>query len=85
MNRKSSPAIGVVLSEEYKSRLDGLAFGPKDSISHIKLYTVRKGDTFPLIARKTLGSSVKGKMLAELNGLPVNTQFIPGVRIKTIY
>jgi len=76
---------GKINAEKYKSYLDGLAYGPKDDIRHIKLYRVRRGDTLPIIARRTLGSSVKAKILAELNGVPVSSQLIPGATIKTIY
>ncbi len=75
----------VVLSEKYKSYLDGLAYGPRDRTRHIKLYTVRPGDSFELIAKKTLGSSLKAKQLAYLNGMPVSAQLIPGVTLKIIY
>lgn len=76
---------GLTLAENYKPYLDGLAHGPKDDLRHIKLYKVRTGDTFPVIARRTLGSAVKAKDLAELNGMPVNAQLIPGATIKIIY
>lgn len=76
---------GKVNAERYKSYLNGLAYGPKDDIRHIKLYKVRQGDTLPIIARRTLGSAVKARVLAELNGIPVNAQLIPDATIKTIY
>jgi len=74
-----------VAAEKYKSYLDGLPYGPKDNLRHIKIYTVRSGDSLPVIARRTLGSAVKAKQLAEINGIPVNTQLIPGAKIKTIF
>jgi len=82
---KTTKGSGEVFSEKYKSYLDGLPYGPKDNLRHIKLYTVRTGDTLPLIAKRTLGSSIKARMLAYLNGIPVNTQLIPGAKIKIIY
>lgn len=76
---------GLVLAEKYRSYLNGLAYGPKDNMRRIKLYTVKRGDTFQLIAKKTLGSSIKARTLAYLNGMPENAQLIPGAKIKTIY
>jgi predicted Zn-dependent protease len=75
----------LVLSDKYKSYLDGLAYGPKENLRHIKIHTVRSGDTFSHIANKTLGSSLKAKILAYINGMPENAQLIPGAKIKTIY
>ncbi|MCP4716684.1 MAG: M48 family metalloprotease [Deltaproteobacteria bacterium] len=75
----------LVLAEKYKAYLDGLAFGPKDDLRRIKLYRVRPADSFESIARKTLGSSTKAKLLAELNGIPISAQLIPGAKIKIIY
>lgn len=85
MDKKDYSFRGKVNAEQYKSYLNGLAYGPKDDIRHIKLYTVQRGDTLPLIARRTLGSSVKARVLAELNGIPTSTQLIPGATIKIIY
>jgi len=76
---------GLVLADKYRSYLNGLAYGPKDNMRRIKLYTVKRGDTFQLIAKKTLGSSIKARTLAYLNGMPENAQLIPGAKIKTIY
>lgn len=76
---------GLVLAEKYKSYLDGLAYGPKDNLRHIKIYTVKKGDSFLLIAKKNLGSTMEAKKIAGLNGMPVNAQLIPGAKIKIIY
>ncbi len=84
-HKKDYSHRGKINAERYKSYLNGLAYGPKDDIRHIKLYTVRRGDSLPIIARRTLGSSVKAKTLAELNGMPVSTQLIPGATIKIIY
>jgi len=76
---------GRILTDKYKEMIDGLAYGPRDNMRHIKLYTVTAGDSFEQIARKTLGSSVHARKLAQLNGMPENAQLIPGARIKTIY
>lgn len=79
---KDSPKI---LSEKYKMMIDGLAYGPRNDMRHIKIYTVAAGDSFEQIARRTLGSSVYARKIAYLNGMPENAQLIPGVKIKTIY
>ncbi len=80
-----TPVQGLVREDLYKSYLDGLAYGPKNSLRHIKLYTVLHGDDFPLIARRTLGSAVKAREIALLNGLPDSAPLDPGSTIKIIY
>lgn len=85
-NNKLSPRTGgLIMSTEYKAYLDGLPYGPRENIRHIKLYTVKQGDSFPLIAKKTLGSSIKANHIAYLNGMPANAPLVPGVKIKIIY
>lgn len=76
---------GKILADEYKRMIDGLAYGPRNDLRHIKIYTVVTGDSFEQIARRTLGSAVHGRRLAQLNGMPENAQLIPGAKIKTIY
>lgn len=82
--RQSQPRLEV-RSEQYKQYLDGLAFGPRERLQHIKLYTVRPGDTFGHIARRTSGSTVKARLLSELNGMPVSAQLIAGATLKVLY
>jgi len=74
-----------ILADRYKLMIDGLAYGPRDDLRHIKIYTVSTGDSFEQIARRTLGSSVYARKLAQLNGMPENAQLVPGAKIKTIY
>jgi len=76
---------GEVLGEKYLSMIDGLAYGPREGLRHIKIYTVANGDTFETIARKTMGASGQAKKLAQLNGLPEGSSLVPGVKIKTVY
>ncbi|MCX8043687.1 MAG: M48 family metalloprotease [Desulfobacterota bacterium] len=87
LQSRDSPAkdSSAVLAEKYKSMIDGLAYGPRNDVRHIKLYTVAPGDTFEQIARRTMGSSVYARKLAYLNGMPEHAQLIPGIKIKTIY
>jgi predicted Zn-dependent protease len=76
---------GEVLGDKYLSIIDGLAYGPREELRHIKIYTVASGDTFETIARKTMGSSTQAKKLAQLNGMPEGSPLVPGAKIKTIY
>jgi predicted Zn-dependent protease len=81
---KSSQDNTLILSDKYKDYLDGLAYGPKENLRHIKIYTAQDGDTLSLIANKTMGTEQSVKDLAELNGLPAQMQLLPGTKIKTI-
>jgi predicted Zn-dependent protease len=74
-----------VRAEQYKSYLEGMAFGPRERLRHIKLYQVQEGDTFADIARKTMGSAVKAQELALLNGMPEGAQLIPGATLKILH
>lgn len=76
---------GLILSEQYKKHIDGLAFGPRESMRRIKIYRVRHGDCFSSLARRTMGTTQKAGMLAYLNGMHTNTQLVPGATIKTFY
>ncbi len=80
-----SAGHGEIFADKYMSMMDGLAYGPKEGLRHIKIYTVAPGDTFESIARKTMGTSVQAKKLAQLNGLPEGSPLVPGIKIKTIY
>jgi len=76
---------GVILADEYKSHLDGLAYGPRDRIRRIKIYTVETGDTLESIAEKEMGDSGKAKDIAFLNGLEISDQLYTGQKLKVIY
>jgi len=84
-DRSSGNAKGMLLADEYKSHLDGLAYGPKDQIRRIKIYTVEEGDTLEAIALKAMGSSKKAKEIAFLNGLEIAPQLHPGQKLKVVY
>jgi predicted Zn-dependent protease len=77
-------AKGQILSDRFKDYLEGLAYGPKENLRHIKIYTAQEGDTFTLIAKKTFGSEQQAKLLAEINGMPVTMQLVAGYKVKTI-
>jgi len=76
---------GLILADEYKSRLDGLAYGPRDSLRRIKIYTVREGDILESIAVEEMNDIKKAKELAFLNGLEVGAQLYTGQKLKVVY
>jgi predicted Zn-dependent protease len=85
-NQPGKPAArGEAYADKYLGMIEGLAYGPRDGLRHIKMYTVMPGDTLESVARKTLGTSIQAKKLAQLNGMPEGTQLVPGAKIKTIY
>lgn len=75
---------GYVGADVYLSHIDGIAYGPKDDMRRVELYTVRRGDTFAQVARRTLGSAHQAKELSLLNGMPENAPLVPGAVIKVI-
>lgn len=75
----------LILSDEYKSRLDGLAYGPRDRIRRIKIYTVKEGDTLESIAAKEMDDDRKSREIAFLNGLDIGDQLYNGQKLKVIY
>jgi predicted Zn-dependent protease len=82
---KPQNSNGLILADKYLEYIDGLAYGPKENLRHIKIYTVMEGETLSSIAKKTLGSDSQVKELAELNGIPPQMQLVAGTKIKTIY
>jgi len=76
---------GYVGADVYLNYIDGLAYGPRDDMRRLQLYTVHRGDTFSQIARRTAGSPQFTKELAVLNGMPENAQLVPGAVIKVIH
>lgn len=76
---------GYVGTDVYLNYIDGLAYGSRDDLRRLKLYTVRRGDTFAQISRRSLGSAHYAKELAVLNGMPENAQLVAGATIKVIY
>jgi len=90
INSSSVPGVtpqngtALILTDKYLEHIDGLAYGPKENIRHIKIYTAQEGDTLELIAKKTMGTEQGIRDLAALNGLPAQMQLLPGTKIKTI-
>ena len=84
-NDKDQQERGKVLADEYKSRLDGLAYGPRDSIRRIRIYEVKGGDTLESIAAKEMGDDKEARELAFLNGLEIGAQLHTGQKLKVVY
>ena len=77
--------IGYVGADVYLSYIDGIAYGPRGDLRRLELYTVRRGDTFLRISRRTLRTAHMAKELALLNGMPENAVLIPGATIKILH
>ena len=75
----------VILSDEYKARLDGLAYGPRDNIRRIQIYTVKEGDTLQSIAANEMGDNSRIKEIVFLNGLEINDQLYASQKLKLVY
>jgi predicted Zn-dependent protease len=84
-SRSPDREIGYVGEDVYLSYIDGLAYGPRDNMRRLKLYTVRRGDTFEQISRRTLGSAHHAKELSLINGMPESAPLIPGAIIKVLH
>lgn len=84
-NGKDQQERGKILTDEYKSLLDGLAYGPRDSIRRIKIYEVKEGDTLESIAAREMDDDKKAREIAFLNGLEVGAQLHAGQKLKVVY
>lgn len=91
-NNSENPQAGnvqrprkLILADEYKSHLDGLAYGPRDRIRRIKIYTVEEGDTLKSIATKEMGDEREAREIARLNGLEIDHQLYNGQKLKVVY
>lgn len=80
----ANPGTEYVGADAYLTHIDGIAYGPRDDIRRLTLYTVRRGDTFSQISRRTLGTAYQAKELALLNGMPESAPLVPGAIIKVI-
>jgi len=76
---------GAILADEYKDRLDGLAYGPPDNIRRIQVYTVKEGDTLQSVAANLMDDHGQIKELAFLNGLEMNDPLVAGQKLKLVY
>jgi predicted Zn-dependent protease len=75
----------LIRADEYKMRLDGLAYGPPDNIRRIKIYTVREDDTLESIAGEVADDTEKAEEIASLNGLESGTPLYTGQKLKVVY
>lgn len=75
----------LIRSDEYKARLDGLAYGPPDNIRRIQVYTVKEGDTLQSIAANRMGDNSRIKEIAFLNGMEMNDPLVAGQKLKLVY
>jgi len=76
---------GLIRADEFKVRLDGLAYGPPDSIRRIKIYTVKEGDTLESIASGVVRGNQTVKEIAFMNGLELNAHLSAGQTLKLVY
>jgi len=77
-NGANPPAAsrGLIGADEFKRRLDGLAYGPRESIRRIKIYTVKEGDTLESIASGVVSGNQTVKEIAFMNGLDLTAQLV---------
>jgi len=75
----------LILADEYKMYLDGMAYGPPDNLRRIKVYTVGEGDTLESIAERVSDDTEKAKEIALLNGLESAGPLYPGQKLKIVY
>jgi nucleoid-associated protein YgaU len=74
-----------ILADEYKTHLDGLAYGPKERLQRIQIYTAQEGDTVKSVAEKALGDPKRWREIAELNGIKLEDTLSSGEKLKIIY
>ena len=82
--RVKSPKSGIFF-DEYLAHIDGLAYGPKEQLQHIKIYTVQEGDTVKSVAEKILGDPKRWRDIADLNDLTSEEVLPAGTKLKIIY
>lgn len=76
--------IGV-FADEYLAHIDGLAYGPKEQLQHLKIYAAQAGDTVKSLAEKLLGDPKRWREIAEINDLTPEEPIPPGKKLKIIY
>jgi len=74
----------VIRSDEFISRLDGLAYGSRDSIRRIKIYTVNEGDTLESLANDVVRGGQTVKEIAFMNGLDPAARLSAGQKLKLV-
>jgi len=88
---KAETLAGLVLSgshsvgeEEYKSRLDGLAYGERRDGQRVRLYAAKGGETLEDVARSLLGAPGAAWELALLNGIDRGALLREGQLVKYV-
>ena len=76
---------GKVLSNEYRSHLEGLLYGPRERLRRIHIYTAQSGDTVSVIAEEVMGDRHAAEEIAELNNVGVDDALEPGTLVKIFY
>lgn len=74
----------VAGEDEYKRRLDGLAYGDRRDAQQIRLYGAKGGEALEDVARAILGDSGAAWELALLNGMEQKTRLREGQLVKYI-
>lgn len=74
----------VAGEDEYKRRLDGLAYGDRRDAQRIRLYAAKGGEALDDVARAILGDSGAAWELALLNGIEQKTVLREGQPVKHI-
>jgi predicted Zn-dependent protease len=75
----------LIRSDEFISRLDGLAYGPRDNIRRIKIYAVNEGDTLESIANGVVRGDQTVKEIAFMNGLDPASRLSAGQKLKLVF
>ena len=73
-----------VKADSYKSHLNNLKYGETKEQLHLKVYTVKAGDTLSSIAREEMGDEGRRFQLASLNGLRDDAVPTSGSRLKLV-
>lgn len=74
----------VIRTDEFITRLDGLAYGPRENIRRIKIYTVNEGDTLESIANDVVHGGQTVKEIAFMNGLEPSSRLPAGRKLKLV-
>jgi predicted Zn-dependent protease len=74
----------IIRADEFIARLDGLAYGPRDNIRRIKIYTVTEGDTLESIANGVVHGNQTVKEIAFMNGLEPASRLSAGQKLKLV-
>jgi nucleoid-associated protein YgaU len=74
-----------IFADEYLTHIDGIAYGPKEQLQHIKIYAAQEGDTVKSVAEKILGDPKRWREIADLNDLKPEDRLFSGEKLKIIF